>query len=160
MDWRKASNSAWAPHEGGELTGRQRLQTRPRGTRPQELEHVDGGRHALDGHGTERLHLDQRVDQVERLSGDQHRSRRRHLLHPRRQVGRLAHRGVVHMEAAVDPPHDHVPGVEAHPDVHRKPMRALDLVTIAAHASLASAAPRSTPARRDLHARSARRTAP
>ena len=50
-------------------------------------------------------------------------------------MSRLTHRGVVHVEAAVDPPHDHVPGVEADPDVQRNPMRALNLLAITATVS-------------------------
>ena len=45
-------------------------------------------------------------------------ARRGQLLHARRQVRRLAHRRVVHVQVVADRPHHHLPGVEPDPDVH------------------------------------------
>jgi hypothetical protein len=48
-------------------------------------------------------------------------------------MGRLAHRRVVHMQAAVDTPHHHVPRMEPDADLHRHAVRALHLVAIPRH---------------------------
>ena len=54
----------------------------------------------------------------------------------RRQVGGLAHRRVVHVQAAVNRPHHHCPGIEPDADLHRHAMGALHLVAVAGHGLL------------------------
>ena len=97
------------PDETGEPTGGKRLQARPGGCGTDELEHLHRVRQPLDRDGAQRFDLDKPFGQPQGLPRGEHRARRRHLLHPRGQVGRLAHRRVVHVQAAVNRPHHHLP---------------------------------------------------
>ena len=122
-----------ASDEAGQPAGRGDLQTRPRRRETGKLEHFHGLAEPLDGHGAERFHPDVPLDEAEGGGRQQDRIRLRHLLHPGREVGGLAHRGVVHVEVATDRPHQHVAGIQADPDLDGNAMRTLHLVAVAAH---------------------------
>ena len=51
-------------------------------------------------------------------------------------MGGLTNRRVVHVQAAVNRPHHHCPGIEPNADLYRYPMGALHLVTVAGHGFL------------------------
>jgi hypothetical protein len=124
------------PYETGEPAGGGSLQARPRGHGPDQLEHLHRVGQALDRHQTERPDLHQSFGQPQGLHRDEHRARLRHLLHAGRQVGGLAHRRVVHMQAAVDGAHDHCPGIEPDPDLERHAVGALHLIAVTRDALL------------------------
>ena len=63
-------------------------------------------REALAAHGA--------LDETLRRLADQHGAGLGGLLEPGREVGRVAHRGVVHAEVVADAPHDDEPAVEPH----------------------------------------------
>jgi hypothetical protein len=124
------------PDEAREPTGRQRLQARPGGGGTDKLEHLHRVRQPLDRDGTQRLDLDKPCGQPQGLPRGEHRTGLRHLLQARRQVGGLAYRRIVHVQAAVNRPHHHGPSIESDADLHRHPMGALYLVAIVSHSLL------------------------
>ena len=60
-------------------------------------------------------------------------ARARQLLHPPREMGRLADRRVVHVEIAADGAHDDLARVEPDPDLHVHAVRAARLLRVAHH---------------------------
>ena len=125
-----------AADEPAEPPGRRRAQQRVRVNGADELVDRERGVEPLDGPWPERVGADRRLGQPERSGRDDDRARRRHLLHPRGEVGGLADRRVVHAEVVRDRAHDDLAGVEAHPDPDAEPFEPLHLVGPAAHAVL------------------------
>jgi hypothetical protein len=124
------------PHKAGEPAGGKRLEGGTGRSSSRQFEHLHRGRQALDRDGAEWFHLDVPLGALQGLRRQQHRARLRHLLHAGRQMGRLAHRRVVHMQAAVNAPHHPSPRMESDTDLHRHPVRALHLVAIPRHGLL------------------------
>ena len=86
----------------------------------------------LDGAGSQRARAHRVAREPERVRRDEHGTGVGHLLHPRREVGRLADSGVIHVEVAADRAHDDLAGVEADAEPERHAARALDLLRPAA----------------------------
>ena len=86
--------------------------------RPLELPHLDGIAQALHRHRPLRRGVDEARREAVRGRGDQRGAGTRELLHPRREVGRLADGAVVHSEIAADRADDHLARVQADADLH------------------------------------------
>ena len=82
------------------------------------------------------------------------------LLHPRGQVDRLAHRGVVQVPIVRDQPHDHPAAVQADPDLDGGAVRPAGLVGVGASGLQHRQGGEATPGRRGPRAPRARRTSP
>jgi hypothetical protein len=126
------------PDKTGEPAGRKRLEARPGGGSADELEHLHRVRQALDRDGTQCFHLHDPFGQPQGFPRGEHRARLGHLLQTRGQVGGLAYRCVVHVQAAVNRPHHHFPSIEPDADLHRHPMGALHRVAVVGHGFLHS----------------------
>src|SRR5215467_4249593 len=84
-------------------------------------------------HGAHRLNLDEALHETASLGCDPDGSGRSQLLHPGRQMSRLADRRVVHAEVRADGPNHHVTGVEADPDSHGDAMGPKRLARVSLH---------------------------
>jgi hypothetical protein len=111
-----------AAHKACEAAEGRGLQSRPGLTRSRQLEDLDRVRQALHRDGPERPHLDVAFGEPQGLGRQPDGPGRRHLFHPRPEVSGLAHRRVVHAQIAADRAHDHLPRVEADPDLHLHPV--------------------------------------
>src|SRR5215475_9834142 len=69
------------------------LQARSHSASADELVDLDGSVQPLNWPWAETLHLNEALREVQGVAGHQDRSRYCHLLHPCREVRRLAHRG-------------------------------------------------------------------
>ena len=98
------------------------------GTGTDQLEHLHRLRQPLHRNRPQRVDLHQALDQPQGRGRQQDTARHGHLLHARRQMGRLPDRRVVHVQVVADRPHHHLAGVEPDPDVHSQAMRAPHLV--------------------------------
>src|SRR5438132_14196800 len=78
--------------EPGEPAPGSRLQTGPRRPRPSHLVDLDGLDEPLHRHGTERLYGDEAFHERQCRWRQEDAARTCELLHPRRQMRRLAHR--------------------------------------------------------------------
>src|SRR5213593_2464412 len=97
---------------------------------------------------TSRVTLDLPLPEVQRLEvpadrlvrrlGDHHAPRARGLLHARREVRRVADRGVVHPEVVADPAHDDGPRVDADPHLQTEAALGLELLRVIAERLLDS----------------------
>ena len=120
---------------------------------------VVGVRQALQGTRPDRGDLDVALGQLQRVAGDQRRAGLRHLLHPGGEMGRLADRGVVHVEIAADRSHHHLTGIEPDPNLDIDALAPPELVGVVTtrllHPQRGVAA-----GRRGLRGPLARRTAP
>ena len=125
-----------APHEPRQAPGGRGLKARADRARPHHFVHLDRAVEPLDLSRAQRLHLEVTLRQLERVGGEEDRAGHRHLLHPRRQVGRLPHGRVVHAQIAPDRADDDLAGVEAHADVYGHAGRPVDLVGVLLHALL------------------------
>src|SRR5262245_57405312 len=101
------------PDETGETACRRRLTARVRRRCSDQLEDVYGVGQSLHRDRPNRNNLDETLGEPEGIPGESRGARGRELLHPRGEVGGLAHRSVVHAEIAADRAHDHLAGVEA-----------------------------------------------
>ncbi len=119
--------------EPGQPPPGRRLQARPRRAHPRHLVNRHRLRQPLDRHRAERRHGDVALDQVQGRARDQDAARARELFQPRRQVCRLTDRRVVHVEIAVDGPHDDLARVEPDPDLHVDTVRPARLRRVALH---------------------------
>ena len=111
-------------------------QRRARETRGSEAQHLVG-LHALGQplhhHAAERPHVDEGLDGGQGFRGDHDRAGCRELLHPRGDVGRHPHRGVVPAQIAGHGAHDHLAGVDADPDLHVGAMAAAQRARVGRH---------------------------
>jgi hypothetical protein len=103
-------------HEAGEPARCSGLQTLAEGTHPDQFKNLHGLHQAFDGKRPERVGLDEAFDQSERGRRQPDAPSRGELFHPRRQVRRLPHGGVVHVQVVTNRPDDNLPRVEA--DAH------------------------------------------
>src|SRR3989441_7555977 len=78
------------------------------------------------------------ADRLVRRLGDDHTSGARGLLHARREVRRVADRGVVHPEIVADPAHDDGPRVDADPHLQTEAALGLELLRVIAERLLDS----------------------
>jgi hypothetical protein len=111
-----------APHKARQATRHRRLQ--PRAHRPgaQQLVDLDGLRQPLHRHRSQRLDLDVALDQAQRVGGQQGGAGTGELFHARRQMCRLPHRRVVHVQIVADRAHHHRAAVQADADLHVEPL--------------------------------------
>jgi len=121
---------ALPPNERGQAPVSVELETGAPQTR---RHHVPGGHRlglALERERPEGLHLEvARGEAIRRLRGH-HVARARRLLHPGRDVGRVAHRGVIHAQVVTDATDDDEARVEALADAKRDPVGRPELVLI------------------------------
>ena len=116
--------------EGGEAAGRGGFHPRAHGQDPEEFIDLHRGLQPLDGHRAQRLDLQVAFGEGHGIGGDQDRPRHGHLFQAGRQVGRLAHGGVVHVQIAADGADHHLPGVQPDADLDGDPVGALDLLGV------------------------------
>ena len=114
----EASQAACAP----------RLQPSSRVGGAEQLEGLDRFCDAPDRDRAERLHVDVSLRQRECRRTEARRAWRRELLHARRQVCRLADRGVFHSQVAAYRAHDDLAGVQADTHLHFDAVGATGLV--------------------------------
>jgi hypothetical protein len=105
-------------HEAGEPPCCTGLQTPPDRTGPDQLKDLDGLRQPLDRKLPQSIDLDQPFGESEGRGRQPNTAWGGELFHTRRQVGGLAHGGVVHMQIIANRPHHHFARVEAHTDLH------------------------------------------
>ena len=133
------------------------------GFAPESRHHVPGGHRlglALERERPEGLHLEvARSEAIRRLRGH-HVARARRLLHPGRDVGCVAHRGVIHAQVVTDATDDDEARVEALADAKRDPVSAPGARPDRHRAPAGCRAPRARPAGRGPRAPPERRTAP
>src|SRR5207249_102736 len=98
---------------------------------PEHLERADR-RVTLDLPLPEVQRLEVAADRLVRRLGDHHAPRTRGLLHARREVRRVADRGVVHPEVVADPAHDDGPRVDADPHLQTEAALGLELLRVIA----------------------------
>jgi hypothetical protein len=75
----------------------------------------------------QRFNLDIAFGQPQNIRGDQNRARHRHLLHAGRQMRRLSHCRVVHMQVAADRADYHLAAIHPDPHLDGHALGALDL---------------------------------
>jgi PAS domain-containing protein len=88
---------------------------------------------ALDRARSERFHADVPLNQREGLRRDEHGARHGHLLQAGRDVGRLADRGVVHVQIASDGTHDDLTGVESDSDLNVHAVSVARVISVSLH---------------------------
>ena len=125
-----------APDKAGEAPCGSGLEASTEGARSDQLEHLYRLWHAPDRDGSQRLHLHQALDQPEGCGGQTNRPGRGQLLHACRQMRRLSHRRVVHVQIVTNGPHHHFSGVQSHPDTHLDAVGAAHRLGILAHGRL------------------------
>jgi hypothetical protein len=107
-----------AADEAGEATRPGALEAAPDRAGTPQLEHAHGNPSALEALLPSIEEVEEARGEARGLLGDRDPSRSRELLHPGREPDHVPLRGVVHAQVVADPPHDDLPGVEAHP--HRE----------------------------------------
>src|SRR5712664_3777280 len=80
------------------------------------LVNVDWLANAFDFSRPEVAQFEVALDQTARILADYDATRRRHGLHPRREIGRMTHRGVLSVPAGMYHAQDHFAGVDT--DTH------------------------------------------
>jgi len=91
---------------------------------------LHGLRQPPDRNRAQGRHLKEALGEPQRLGGQPDRPRRSELLHPRREVRRLADGRVVHAQVTSDRPDDDLAGVEPHADLHLQAVRSPQLVGV------------------------------
>ena len=137
-----------------------RLKAAAQGARPDQFIDLHRLRQSLDRDGPQRGDAHQALDQPQRVGGDERCAWPRQLFHTCRQMGRLAHRGVIHMQIIADRPHYHLAGVQADAHQHIEPLLAPHLLGVACPRLAAWRGPHSRPVPHGPHGRSAPQTAP
>ena len=117
---------ARAAHERGQPAGRRRLEPRPHRIGADHLEHLEGRHEPLHRPLAERRHLHVALDEPEGRGRDEDGAGSGHLLHARRDVGRLPDGGVVHAQVARPQADDHLARVHADADLDGARLRRLD----------------------------------
>ena len=120
-----------APHEAGEAAHPRRLEPGPCCSGSRELIHFHGLCEPLHRDRADGLHGDVALGKRERVGGEPYGPRGGELLHPRREVGRLADRGVIHPEVAADRAHDDLAGIEPDANLDFDAMGTADLLRVA-----------------------------
>ena len=122
-----------ATDEAGEPPRHRGLQARAGRAGAHDLVDGHGLGQALDRRGPERFHLDEPLGPPQGGLGDEGGAGAGELLHPRRQMRRLADRRVVHVEVVADRAHHDVAGVEADPDLDIDPVPLADVLGVVGH---------------------------
>ena len=122
--------------KAGEAARHCRLQGAAQRTGADQFKHLHGLRDALDRDRTQGSDPHQALDQPQDAGGQSDTARAGQLLHARRQMRRLPHGGVVHVQVVADRPHHHFSRVEAHPDAQLQAVGAAHLLGIRAHRGL------------------------
>jgi hypothetical protein len=117
--------------EAREPAPRRSLEAGAGGAGPHQLEHLDRLAEPLDGHRAEGVDLDEALGQVQGLGSEPRAARCRELLHTGREMGGLAHGGVVHAEIAADRPHHDLSRVDADADLNLHALLAAKLIRVA-----------------------------
>ena len=117
-------------------TRRSRLQAAADGRDPDQLEHLHGLCQALDGDRSQGVHPHQPFHQPQRRGRQQDAAGGGELFHACRQVRRLADGRVIHVQIIANGAHHHLTSVEPDTDLHRQPLRAPHLLSIALHGRL------------------------
>src|SRR5262249_38583014 len=113
--------------KAGQPPGYRRLQAPLESTRTDQLKDIERPCDALHRHRVEWHDLHVALRQTQRRLGQQNRPRHGHLLHACRQVCRLPHRSVVHVEVAADGPYHDLAAIQPDPDLYRDATSPLDL---------------------------------
>ena len=124
---------AVAADEAGEAAGGGRLQPRAHGPCADQLVHLHRLGQPLHRPGAQRVDLHVAFHQLERRGAEDNRARVRELLHPRRQMRRLADGGVVHPQIRADGPHEHVARVQPDADLDGEAVSAAHAVGVLLH---------------------------
>ena len=111
------------PHEARQAPRRGGLQPRAHRSGTQELVDLNRLLQSLHRHGPQRCNLDETLDQAQRVSGQQARTRSGKLFQARCQVRRLPHCRIVHMQITANGTHHNLARVQPHADLHVKPLR-------------------------------------
>jgi hypothetical protein len=119
-----------APHEARQAPRGGGVEAETRGRHAGELEDLDGLGHAPDGHVSERVGLEKALGETNGAGRAQRGPGLGELFQPRRQIGGLPDRRVVHVEIGSDGPYEHVTGVQADADLERDAVAPLDLVSV------------------------------
>ena len=117
-------------------TRRSRLQAPADSRDPDQLEHLHGLCQALDGDRSQGVHPYQPFHQPQRRGRQQDAARGGELFHAGRQVRRLAHSRVIHVQIIANGAHHHLTRVEPDTHLHRQSLRAPHLLSIALHGRL------------------------
>jgi hypothetical protein len=125
-----------AADKASQPTGRGGVKSGAHGTGADEFVDLHRRWQAFHGKRAKGRDRDIAIRQLERGGAEEDAARVGELLHPRGQVGRLAHRRVVHVEIAADGPHDDLSGVQADTDLDHGPVSAPQLFRVLLHALL------------------------
>jgi hypothetical protein len=120
-----------APDKAGQASGRRRLEARPHGPHSAHLIGLHRLAQSFNVDWPQRFDLQVTLGQAQGLGCHQDRPWHRYLFHARREMGRLPHRRVVHVQVAPDGPHDHFSRVQPDADVDGNAVRALHLLGVA-----------------------------
>ena len=127
-----------APHKAGEAARSRSLEAAAQRAGPDQLAYLYRLSQPPDRDGSQRLHPHQALDQPQGRGRQANRPGRGQLLHARRQMRRLPHRRVVHVQVVANGAHHHFPRVEPHPDAHLNAVGAAHHFGVLAHGSLHS----------------------
>ena len=100
------------------------LESTPQRTRPDQLEDLDGFRQPLHRDGSQGRDLHQPLHQPQGVGRQEDAPRGGELFHAGREMRRLAHGRVIHVQIIADRPHHDCAGVEAHAHLHGDAMGA------------------------------------
>ena len=155
-----ASSSGCRPTKGDSPRATAVCKRRRRVRGPDQLEDLHRLRQAFNGHRADRGDLNKPLGEAQDGRREQNRARDGHLLHAGGQMGRLAHRRVIHVQITANGAHHHLTGIQPDADLERDALRALDLGGVLLDGRPACAAPHSRPAPHGPHVPGARQTAP
>ncbi len=105
-----------------------RLETASRAPGRGQLVRLHRRRQPLHRDRPEWNHVDVAFGEGQRLGREKDLAGVRELLHPGREVGRLPHRGIVHVQIVANRADDHLAGVEAYPNPNAITVLAPDLL--------------------------------
>jgi hypothetical protein len=112
------------------------VEPRAPGPGPPQLVDRDRLRQPLHRYRSQGVDFDVALYQPQGIVGQQRRAGAGELFHARRQMRRLPHRRVVHMQIIANGPHDHLAGVQPDPDLHIESLALAQRLSIAADAVL------------------------
>jgi hypothetical protein len=118
------------PHEARQPPRRRRLQARARGGGADNLVDFHRRLEPAHRHGAQQLHVDPSPGKAHGVGGGQDGARLGHLFHAGGQMHGLAHGGVVRVQLVADGAHHRLARVQAHADLQRHAVQALDVVPI------------------------------
>ena len=125
-----------APHKAGEAARSRGLEASTECAGSDQFEHLDRLCHPPDWYWPQRLHPHQALDQPQGRGSQANRPGHSQLLHARRQMRRLPHGRVVHVQVVTNGAHYHCPGVQSHPDTHLDTVGTAHRFHVLAHSGL------------------------